>query len=64
MGLPTTLAEIGLDKVSDADLMKAAQAATATGETIHNEAGTVTPETVFNAMKAADAIGRDRKTWL
>ena len=64
VGLPTTLAEIGLDKVSDADLMKAAQAATATGETIHNEAGTVTPETVFNAMKAADAIGRDRKSWL
>ncbi len=59
--LPTTLADIGLGTVSDEDLMKVAQAATAAGETIHNEAGTITAEAVFLAMKTADSIGQSRK---
>ncbi|MEW6649367.1 MAG: glycerol dehydrogenase [Chloroflexota bacterium] len=59
--LPTTLAEIGLDGVSDADLMLAAEKTTAKGETIYNELVTITPLTVFHAMKAADAEGRRRK---
>ncbi|UXM96518.1 glycerol dehydrogenase (plasmid) [Bartonella sp. HY329] len=61
VNLPTTLADIGLGEVSDADLMKAAEAATVTGETIHNELGTITAQMVFNALRAADAIGRERK---
>ena len=61
VGLPTTLAEIGLAAVSDEELMKVAEAATAEGETIHNEAGEVTAEAVFRALKATDAIGRARK---
>ncbi len=61
VGLPTTLAEIGLGEVSDEDLMKAATAACAPGETIHNEPIPVSPLTVFNALKAADAEGRSRK---
>ena len=59
--LPTTLADIGLGTVSDEDLMKVAKAATAAGETIHNEAGTITAEAVFLALKTADSIGQSRK---
>lgn len=61
VGLPTTLVDIGLKDVTDEDLMKVAEAATAEGETIHNEAFKVTPEKVFYALKTADKIGRARK---
>lgn len=59
--LPTTLAEIGLAGVSDADLLLAAEKACAEGETIYNELVPVTPQAVFQALKAADAEGRRRK---
>lgn len=59
--LPTTLADIGLGEVSDADLMKVATAATAEGETIHNELGVITPEAVFQALRVVDTIGNARK---
>lgn len=61
VGLPTVFAEIGLQDVTDADLRTVAEAAVAEGETIHNEAGTVTTDDVFSALKAADAVGRARK---
>ena len=61
IGLPTTLADIGLKDVSDDDLMKVAESATAEGETIHNESLKVTAEKVFFAIKIADQIGRERK---
>ena len=61
IGLPTTLADIGLVDVSDEDLMKAANAACAEGETIHNESFEVTPEQVFYALKAMNKIGMTRK---
>lgn len=61
VGLPTTLAEIGLAEVSDEDLMRAAEQACAPGETIFNELGEVTPQAVFMALKAADAEGQRRK---
>jgi glycerol dehydrogenase len=60
VGLPTTLAAIGLAEVSDADLMKVATAACMEGETIHNEPIPVNPDTVFSALKAADAEGKRR----
>jgi len=60
VGLPTTLAEIGLDEVGDAELMQVAEAACAAGETIHNEPIPVTPQRVFWALKAADAEGHRR----
>lgn len=62
VGLPTTLAAIGLDKVSDADLMLAAEKACAKGETIFNELVPVTPQLVFQALKAADVEGNRRKS--
>jgi glycerol dehydrogenase len=61
VGLPTTLAEIGLGEVSDEELLVVAKAACAEGETIHHEPMPVTPEMVFAALKAADAEGRRRQ---
>ena len=60
VGLPTTLADIGLEGVSDSELMKVAQAAVAEGETIHNESGVITADAVFRALKTTDALGRSR----
>ena len=62
VGLPTTLADVGLVAPSDADLMKVAELACAPGETIFNAPVTVTPQAVFEALKAADAHGRRMKT--
>lgn len=60
IGLPTTLAEIGLDRVTDEELLRVAQAATEPGETVYNEPIPVTPEAIVAALKAADAEGRWR----
>ena len=61
VGLPTTLADIGLADVTDDELMQVAEAATAKGETIHNEPMPVTADGVFAALRMADAEGKDRK---
>lgn len=61
VGLPTTLADIGLSEATDEDLMLVAERACAEGETIYNEPIPVTPEMVFAALKAADAEGRRRQ---
>ncbi len=58
VGLPTQLADIGLEAPSDAELMTVAELACAPGETIHNAPVEVTPQKVFEAIKAADAHGR------
>lgn len=61
VGLPTTLAEISLSKVSDRELIKVAETACAEGETIYNEPLPVNAKMVLSALKAADAEGRRRK---
>ena len=61
VGLPTTFADLGMEGVSDDDLIKVAETACAEGETIFNEPIPVTPEGVVAAMKAADAYGRMRQ---
>lgn len=58
IGLPTTLAGIGLEDASDAELLQAAEAACAPGETIHNAPYPVSPQAVLAALRAGDAIGR------
>ncbi|GAB7020922.1 hypothetical protein JCM18750_37840 [Halostagnicola bangensis] len=58
VGLPTTLAEIGLDDPSSEDLAVVADAACADEETIHNEPFPVSPDNVRDALVSADAIGR------
>ena len=61
VGLPTTLADIGLHDVDRNRLMLVAEKACAPSEGIHHEAGEITPDKVLNAMLAADAVGRYRK---
>lgn len=58
VGLPVTLAEIGLDDPSDEDLDRVAAAACAEEETIHNEPFVVEPAAVRDAILTADAVGR------
>src|SRR5215467_6588441 len=58
VGLPITLAEVGLADLSRELLEQVAARATAKGETIHNEPFAVTPDMVADALLAADAAGR------
>jgi glycerol dehydrogenase len=58
VGLPVTLAEIGLAQLQPEMLARIAIRSTAKGETIHNEPFPVDPEMVSDAIRAADAIGR------
>jgi len=58
VGLPITLAEIGLADLSKEQLHEVAVRATVEGETIHNEPFEVRPDMVADAILAADAIGR------
>jgi glycerol dehydrogenase len=61
VGLPVTLAEIGLVDFPVEVLQQVAARATAKGETIHNEPFEVRPDMVADAILAADALGRDWK---
>ncbi len=61
VGLPTTLADLGLADPDRSRLMQVAEKACAPGECIHNEAGAIKPENVLHAIIAADALGRARK---
>jgi glycerol dehydrogenase len=61
VGLPTTLADIGLGDVDRQKLMLAAEKACAPGQPIHHEAGEITPARVLDAMLAADALGQARR---
>lgn len=62
VGLPTTLAGIGIENADMERLMQAAAKACAPDQPIHHEAGEVNPRKVVNSMLAADAIGRARKS--
>ena len=61
VGLPSTLADIGVTEVSEEKVMKVAEAACAVGETIHNEPFKVTSRAVYAAILAADALGKAYK---
>jgi len=62
VGLPTSLAKIGLPNTRDEVLMRAAEAACAEDETIHNELMPMDAGRVLAAIKTADAYGDDSKT--
>jgi glycerol dehydrogenase len=62
VGLPTTLADIGLGNCDRNGLMLVAEKACAPGASIHHEAGKITPEKVLQAILAANAIGEQRRT--
>ncbi|HPP73869.1 MAG TPA: glycerol dehydrogenase [Armatimonadota bacterium] len=58
VSLPACFEGIGLKNVSRDDLRRAAEAATAEGETIHNLPFEVSVDDVVDAMIAADSLGR------
>lgn len=58
VGLPTTLADIGLAKVDRRQLLAAARMACEPEQSMQHEAGTITAERVLDAMLAADAMGQ------
>ena len=62
VGLPTTLSDIGLENVAPEKLMAAAEKACAPDQSIHHEAGKISPQKVLNAMLAADAIGKAKRS--
>lgn len=59
VGLPTTLAQLGLANVSPERLKPVAEAAVAPGETIHNMPFPVNAQMVLEAIIAADALGNE-----
>jgi glycerol dehydrogenase len=61
LDLPVTLADVGLDDPSDAELRTVAEAACESHETIHNEPFDVAPEAVRDALVTADRLARDRR---
>src|SRR6266478_111835 len=58
VGLPMTLAEVGLGEMTGEILRRITTRSTAKGETIHYEPFEVRPELVSDAIRAADATGR------
>lgn len=58
VGLPTTFEDLGITNPDKDALMEAATAAASPDDTCHNEPVEITPEKVYAAMVAADAIGR------
>ncbi len=56
VGLPVTLAEIGVKDTARVHI--AAEKACAPGESIHNLLGDVTPDALYDALMAADALGK------
>jgi glycerol dehydrogenase len=61
VGLPTTLADIGIGNADRQHLIKAAEKACAPDQPIHHEEGEITPGKVLDAMLAADALGQERR---
>jgi glycerol dehydrogenase len=59
VGLPTTLAAIGLGEITGEMLDRIAARSAAEGETIHNEPFAVEPRMVVEAIRTADALGRE-----
>ena len=58
VGLPTTFADLGIENPDKDALMEAATLAASPDDTLGNEPFEVTPEKVYAAMVAADALGR------
>ncbi|MGO0122263.1 glycerol dehydrogenase [Desulfothermobacter acidiphilus] len=59
VGLPVTLADLGLVQLSQEDLLRVAEASVRPSETIHNEPFPVTAKQVAAAILTADALGKD-----
>jgi glycerol dehydrogenase len=60
LGLPVTLADVGLSDPSEEQLRAVAEAACESHETIHNEPFEVTPDSVRDALVTADRLANLR----
>jgi glycerol dehydrogenase len=58
VGLPITLAQVGVDANNDDQLQRIAARSVIPGESSHNEPFPVTAEALVAALKAADQLGR------
>lgn len=56
VGLPLTLEDLGLKEFKESEWRKVAEAACDKNDTIHNMPFTVTPELVYDAIVATDAM--------
>jgi glycerol dehydrogenase len=61
VGLPSTLAQLGLGDPSEETMAGIAERTLAPGETAHNEPFELSPVMVADAIWAADAMGRTRR---
>jgi len=61
VGLPVCLADIGVDSISDEELLAVAEKACIPEESIHSMPFSITVEGVAAAIKTADKLGRDYK---
>jgi glycerol dehydrogenase len=59
VGLPTTLKDLNAENVTEAQLRKVAEVATAEGETSHNMPFEVTAESVYAAIVTANKLGME-----
>jgi glycerol dehydrogenase len=64
IGLPVTFAEIGMDQLSEEELMGAAEKLVEPGNFVHNHAFQVTAYDLYCAMVKADALGHAQKVLL
>lgn len=60
VGLPTTLAEMGVKEDVESKMKKVAEASCNEGETIHNFPYKVTPEMVYESILLADKLGSEK----
>lgn len=58
MGLPVTFEELGIGSVTAEELMEVAKAAADPQDSAQNTPVAATPDTIFNALLGADAIGQ------
>lgn len=61
VGLPTCFSDLNIKKIEPAQMMEVAKMACAKGEAINTLYYPVSPETVYAAMIAADALGKNFK---
>ena len=57
LGLPVTLEELGIKEIKEEEIMEVAKIACAKDDTIHNMPFPVTPQSVYDAILATDAMG-------
>ena len=61
VGLPTTLADLGIEQVEPEKIMEVARLACADTDTLHNMPFEVNADMVYAAIMGADALGKAYK---